>query len=198
MSRVERARVAGLDVIAQLSAYERLVRIVQEGVIRATNMPWTHRPCVCFTECVWGSLLDHAQRYSPYGVGFHKSVLFEAGGGPAIYMRQDLFRAGRDHGGWPDEVWPYITPFVPEYASEEHRQTHWAGRATACDYTHEREWRVPHDFAFQVSDIEFLTVASYEDEARMPRELKDAIGRENILLMDNYSRVNTLWPWHHY
>lgn len=32
----------------------------------------------------------------------------------------------------------------------------------------------------------------------LPRELKDAIGRENILLMDNYSQVNALWPWHHY
>src|SRR5438093_12574523 len=112
-------------------------------------------------------------------------------------MRQDLFRAARDHGGWSDDVWPFITPFVPEHASEEHRQTHWDGRPP-CDYTHEREWRVPHDFAFELSDIEFLTVASYEDEARMPRELKDAIGRENILLMDNYSRVNTLWPWQHY
>ena len=194
---VDRARVDGLNEIAQLNGYERLIAILENRVVRATNMPWTDRPCACFTECVWGSLLDHAQRYSPYGVGFHKEKLFAAGGGPAIYMRQDLFRIANQRGGWADEIWPFITPFVPEYSSDEHRREYWGGRVP-CDYTHEREWRVPHDFAFDMGDVAFLTVATYEDEARMPRELKDAIGRSNILLMDNYSRVNTLWPWHHY
>jgi hypothetical protein len=190
-------RVPGLAEIAELGASQRLIQMLEAGTIRATNMPWTDKPCVCFTECVWGSLLDHAHRYSSYGIGFHKQTLFAAGGGPAIYFRQDLFRASLDHGGFPDEVWPFITPFVPEYASEEHRRTQWANRAP-CDFTYEREWRVPHDFAFNLSDVAFLTVASYEDEARMPTALKDAIGRQNILLMDNYSRINQIWPWHHY
>src|SRR5581483_7250810 len=93
LARAGAPRVPGLTEIGALSAYERLVAMLQQGVIRATNMPWTDKPCVCFTECVWGSLLDHALRYSHYGIGFHKKALFAAGGGPAIYMRQDLFRA---------------------------------------------------------------------------------------------------------
>ena len=169
------------------------MQILEQGVIRATNMPWTNRPCVCFTECVWGSLLDHAQNYSSYGLGFHKETLFKAGGGPAFYMRQDLFQAAT----WPEEVFPFITPFVPEYAPVEHRDEYWSSRAP-CDYTNEREWRIPHDFEFDLTEVEFITVARYEDEAQMPTHLKDAIGRANILLMDNYSRVNALWPWHHY
>jgi hypothetical protein len=35
---------------------------------------------------VWGSLLDHAQAYSCYGIGFHKQVLFREGGAPVFYM----------------------------------------------------------------------------------------------------------------
>ena len=44
----------------------------------------------------------------------------------------------------------------------------------------------------------FVIVDTYADEARMPTEIKDAVGRENIILMDNYRKVNELWPWHHY
>jgi hypothetical protein len=32
----------------------------------------------------------------------------------------------------------------------------------------------------------------------MPKEIKDDLGRANIILMDNYRKVNELWPWHHY
>jgi hypothetical protein len=158
LARRDTPRVHGLAEIAPLSAYDRLVAMLEQETIKATNMPWTDKPCVCFTECVWGSLLDHAERYSTFGIGFHKKTLFEAGGGPAIYMRQDLFRAAAAR-GIPDEVWPFITPFVPEYSTEAHRREHWDGR-TPCDYTHEREWRVPHDFTFQLSDVEFPRATS--------------------------------------
>ena len=45
----------------------------------------------------------------------------------------------------------------------------------AIDYTHEREWRVPHDLEFELSHVEFLIVAQYEDMAKAPATLKNAI-----------------------
>jgi hypothetical protein len=195
---VAKKPVDELKEIAALSAYDRLQAILEAGVVRATNMPHTDRPCVCFTECVWGSLLDHAERYSCYGIGFHKRLLFEQGGGPVFYMRQDLYEAQREAGGFDDAVWPFVTPFVPTYAPDDHVEKYRAGRGP-IDYSHEREWRVPGDFAFErAKDVSFVIVDTYLDEARLPRELKDAIGRENIILMDNYRKVNALWPWHHY
>lgn len=77
-------RVRGLDEIAPLTAFERLRDILATRTIRATNMPHTDAPCVCFTECVWGSLLDHAERYSCYGIGFRKEALFRSEGGPVF------------------------------------------------------------------------------------------------------------------
>lgn len=65
-----------------------------------------------------------------------------------------------------------------------------------CDYTHEREWRVPHDFPFDYNRIEFVILNSYEDMAKFPKELKDAIGREKFILMDNYKQIEKLWPVH--
>ena len=86
-------------------------------------MPYTGKPAVAFTECVWTSLLEHAGEYSPYGIGFSKSYLFREGGGPVFYMRQDLFRA---QGGFHEGVYPFITPFVPSYAAEEHLDEYWS------------------------------------------------------------------------
>lgn len=32
--------------------------------------------------------------------------------------------------------------------------------------------------------------------AMFPQDLKDAIGRDTFLLMDNYTRIEELWPVH--
>jgi hypothetical protein len=37
--------------IAGLSAYDRLISILAAKHLRATRMPWTNRPAICFTEC---------------------------------------------------------------------------------------------------------------------------------------------------
>ena len=113
-------------------------------------------------------------------------------------MRQDLFQAQKNvSGGWSPDVWPFITPFVPTYAPPEHTEQFWQDKPP-IDYTHEREWRVPHDFEFSMDAIAFLVVNTYEDEAKMPAQIKNDVGRENILIMDNYRKVTDLWPWHHH
>ncbi len=178
--------------MANETALDRLISILNERVIYATPMPWTRRAAVCFTECVWGSLLDHATEYSSYGIAFAKSFLFQDGGGPAFYMRQDLYHQQEKNLGWHDDVWAFITPFVPEYASQEHRDEYW--RRSPLDYTREREWRVAHDLHFGSTDVAFVIVASHGDAAQIPT----SIPRDSILLMDNYRRVNQLYPWHHF
>jgi len=167
-------------------------------------MPWTNRKAVAFTECPWGALLDHAERYSPYGIGFNKARLFAAGGGPAIYMRPDLYERQReayickDHPDWrgfDSNIHAFITPFVPRYAPSEYISQHSHGRSH-IDYSHEREWRVPHNFSFGYDHIQFVIVNSYEDVAQFERELKDAIGRDKFLIMDVYRQIERLWPTH--
>ena len=64
------------------------------------------------------------------------------------------------------------------------------------DYSHEREWRVPHDLPFEYSDVKFIILNDYHDMAAFPKHLKDAIGRDKFILMDNYNCVERLWPVH--
>jgi hypothetical protein len=64
------------------------------------------------------------------------------------------------------------------------------------DYSHEREWRVPHNFTFELEQVAFVVVASYEDLAKFPRDLKNVIGRDKFILVDIYTNIEALWPTH--
>ena len=67
---------------------------------------------------------------------------------------------------------------------------------STVDYTHEREWRVPHELPFEYTDIQFVILNDYHDMATFSRTLKDAIGREKFILMENYDLIEKLWPVH--
>ena len=161
-------------------AYSRLENILKGGEVWASTMPWTNQKAVCFTECTWGSLLDHAKQYSPFGIGFSKAFLFACGGGPAIYMRADLYKKQRNIGGFEASLHSFITPFWPIYAPKFHRDRYY-GSKRCIDYTHEREWRVPRDLKFTPQKVAFVIVNKYEDMAKLSKEVKDTIGRDKFL-----------------
>ncbi len=74
------------------SAFDRLIKILNDKKINASSMPWTGCKAVCFTECPWPSLLDHTNKYSPYGLGFEKSFIFSRNGSPVYYVRADQYK----------------------------------------------------------------------------------------------------------
>jgi hypothetical protein len=168
---------------------KRLENILRMKTILATTLPWTGKRAVCFTECPWTSLIDHTKRYSSFGIGFNKKFIFVSGGGPVYYVRADYF----EHQKWSDYAMTFVSPFWPKYRSLKNDQDK---DFPQCDYTHEREWRLPHDLKFEYSDIEFIIMNKYVDMAKFPQDLKDAIGRDKFLLMENYKKIETLWPVH--
>jgi hypothetical protein len=95
-------------------AYQRLISILEGKKIFASNLPWTGRRAVCFTECPWSSLIDHSKVYSPYGIGFNKSFIFGVGGGPAYYVRKDHW----DKQDWEEHIQTFVTPFWPKYRTK--------------------------------------------------------------------------------
>ena len=171
-----------------MSAFERLISILQQKKIAAANLPWTNKPAVCFTECPWSSLLRHADRYSPYGIGFSKKLIYSRKGNPVIYANPDLFASQE----WSRDVYPFVTPFVPVYASDSVKRNF--GRVV--DYTHEREWRIPRDFSFQYSNIKFIVLKSVSDLRNIPENIIEEIGIEKFIFMDTYKKIEELWPTH--
>lgn len=176
-----------------ISAFDNLVNILRDKKIRASTMPWTNSFAVCFTECPWTSLIDHARRYSPYGVGFDKGRVFAAGGAPAYYVRCDFWETQNWKGDKMKDA--FATPFWPAYTPPALKKK-FKPNDKIVDFSHEREWRIPHDFAFEHDQIAFIVVNSYHDMAVFPKDLKDSIGREKFILMDNYKIIEELWPTH--
>jgi hypothetical protein len=118
-------------------------------------------------------------------------------------MRQDHYDAQVALHPYPEEafdesIYPFITPFVPTYAGDDRKQRYWRdkGRTTdECDYTDEREWRVPGDLHFEPSDVAFVIVADRTGEEAALATTGGAINGK-VLLMDNYDLIGTLWPSH--
>lgn len=176
-----------------MSAKERLINILREKKILSSLMPWTGVPAVCFTECPWNSLIAHTTRYSPYGIGFDKSFVFSRNGSPALYIRPDHYAEQMSDGKFTKHLWPFITTFAPHYRPQRMKDKY---PMPDCDYSHEREWRVPHDFPFDYNNIKFVILQNYQDMDEFPKELKDAIGHDKFILMDNYKKIEELWPVH--
>ena len=174
-----------------LEADSRLISILNEKTIRSHPAPWVNRNVVCFTECPWASLLTHVKNYSAYGLGFSKSLVFAAGGGPAYYVRHDHWEKQQ----WDDHVKAFVTPFWPGYRPKAAPfQIPFSGKTV--DYSHEREWRVPHEFTFDRTQVEFVILPDYATMARFPTEHKDAIGRDKFIMVDVYKQIERLWPTH--
>lgn len=177
--------------VDQMSALERLIHIMQETRINATNMNWTNKPAVCFTECPWGSLLRHASNYSSYGIGFTKKLIYSRGGNPVIYANPDMFNAQN----WDENVYPFVTPLVPSYAPASIKRRP-PFRGKAVDYSHEREWRVAKDFPFQYKYVQFVILDKVNDLHQIPQDIIDSIGIDKFLFMDSYKKIEELWPTH--
>lgn len=177
------------------NAKQRLHGILQSKKIIATTMPHTDQVAVCFTECTWGSLLDHAKEYSAYGIGFTKEFLFHKGGGPAVYIRADLWKKQLKNKGFHPELFPFLTPFRPNYASKQHQADYWDGKKS-IDYSHEREWRAIADVQFEFGDVQFVVVREVGDIDDLPQDAVKAIGKDRFIAMDVYRKVEQLWPTH--
>jgi hypothetical protein len=167
-----------------MDAMERLISILDSRKIIASTMPWIKANAVCFTECPWSSLLQHTKNYSAYGIGFTK------GGGPALYLKEDLLHTQ----DWDDKIKPFMTPFIPPYSTATHKK--YSKFPKSIDYTHEREWRVPHDFTFKVDDIQFIVVAKNSDIEQIANKIKWKIPKEKFLSIEMYKKIENLWPTH--
>lgn len=173
----------------KLNANDKLISILNEKEITASTMPWTNSQAVCFTECPWTSLIDHTKAYSSFGIGFSKPLIFSRNGAPVYYVRADQYEKQQ----WHEHLKAFVTPFWPVYRPSSINERK---KFATCDYTHEREWRIPHSFQFEYDQIEFIVLKDYEAMAKFPKKLKDAIGREKFLLMENYKMIERLWPVH--
>ena len=166
------------------SAIDKLVSILTNKTIHASPMPLVgEASSVCFTECVWDALVAHGIRYSSYGVVFSKRTIFQAGGGPALYVRGDILQKEID--GLPQPFKAFVVPFDPDGLVQP---------GVIQDWIHEREWRLPISFKFEYADVRYVLVDSIADADR----IMQLVGTINLpanrfIPMEVYSTIKEAW-----
>ena len=124
-----------------VDAFGRLRQIMSERRLLAGDyMIRGGYRCVCFTEAPLTAIAESffddfpSFRYAPFGLMFHKSLVFAAGGRPVIYQPESEFLA------LPEEIrWRHVR-YEPSIEN-------------SIDFTWEREWRIRcEEFCFRTSD----------------------------------------------
>lgn len=167
------------------TAIKRLVSILESKTVHASPIPFlpNNPPAVCFTECVWEALIGFAERYSPYGVVFSKRLVFEKGGGPALYVRGDTLQSLSNN--IPSSLEPLIVPFDPGAVLR---------RGVPLGWLHEREWRLPSSLEFEYSDVEYVIVESIQDAMRVLQRIgTQHVPEHKFIPMEVYRTIRRAW-----
>ena len=131
-------------------AHERFASILTKKEVYDCALPHLGSPvqAVCFTEMMLPSLSMHAENYSPWGIAFHRSFLFNCKrANPVLYCRSELFESLKTRAEGDHEQLRYMTPFKPKFSDELGPQE------KPLDYSHEREWRTPGPVSFGLENL---------------------------------------------
>lgn len=138
-------KVNAIDVLIKILKERKLVGSTTESGFIVGS-----RKAVCFQESPLHSLAENIYfekdllesgessriRYSTIGLLFEKPLIYQAGGRPVIYDKTSEAKRYL-----PEDQWWRIVNF--DLSNNEN----------FIDWTHEREWRVPDDFTFNLEDI---------------------------------------------
>lgn len=167
------------------SAIDRLMNILKTKTIHPSPMPFLPRSpkAVCFTECIWDSLIRLAEVYSPYGLVFNKRLICDKGGGPALYLRGDLVK--ELGGAIPPAIEPFIEPFDPKAVLKQ---------GVRVDYVHEREWRLLSPLTFEYADLEYVLVDSMKEATDVVREIGlQNLPERKLIPLKIYDEIRKAW-----
>lgn len=174
-----------LSEFSDATARSRLESILKSRTIHASPMPFApgNPSAVCVTECVWEALTRLAESYSSFGIVFNKRLIFEKGGGPALYIRGDHQNELADD--IPEDLYPFISPFDPEAALKP---------GVRLDWLYEREWRLPSSLNFEYSDISYVLVESIEDADAIVHLIgAQNLPEEKLIPLDVYRHIKSAW-----
>ena len=127
--------------------------IYKEGTIKAGKTGYFRIPAVCLTEIPAGNWKDHQVYHGDFGFVFLKRDLIAAGGGPAVYLSDELIRAQNANGGFCEEIRPFLNLLRVSSVSSEKRRH---------DFMHEREWRLPNDLLLESTQPYAIIVGNYD------------------------------------
>lgn len=125
------------EIVIHFCKLVEFVSILKNGTINANPTGYYGVPAVCFTETPLILCGEIRRTHGDYGIAFRKSEVIKHGGNPALYLQDDLIKSQSRHGGFADEVKPFVNLLrIPATAPPFKRKK-------KVDFLHEREWRMP-------------------------------------------------------
>jgi hypothetical protein len=154
-----------------VKSFDVLIKILEAGKINGSTTASGYiigdTPAACFIDAPLYSVVQNIMfenekrnskgdhRYYPYGISFPKPYVYAMGGRPVIY---DNTQSAKKYLP-PAEHWRIVNFDL-------------SNEANFIDWTHEREWRVPNQFAFDLKAATVL-LPSYNEikefYARVPK-----------------------------
>lgn len=158
-------------------AIEVLIKILRgrtlTGSTTGSGFIVGNTPAVCFQESPLYSICQNYQyeakvakennkeaRYSAFGLMFQKDYIYNKGGRPVLYEDTDFAK-----GILPEDQWWRIVRF--DLSNSDN----------IIDWTHEREWRIPNSFKFDISKV--TIIVPNPENYRMFYELSK-VGGEDV------------------
>lgn len=169
-------------------AFGALCEIVEAGQLIGSNGNIKGGyPCVCFSEAPLNSLPDGLvnpaaySKYSPFGIIFEKSFLFQHGGRPVIYQPDSEYEDLPENIRWRHVRYePDLEPVI--------------------DFTWEREWRIQTESLTVSPDICDLVFPNREWGEKMRcahQEQQEFLVQEYSLIFDENiaEQYREQYPW---
>lgn len=146
------------------------VSILREGLLRPSGPHgWgrnvsevrLNHMSACLSEVPINHIHRLMDRHGPWGIGFEKPFIREAGGGRVWYVDDEtrlysaIFEGVRDLLTTQDfaSSWWKVTPFIDLVSPKRSYEFEW-----------EREWRVPGGLSFSLADVAFVWPNSNAEE----------------------------------
>lgn len=153
------------DYVIHFCKYDAFISILRDGRLEARPTGLFKVPAVCMTDAPI-HVASHFTSYGEYGLVFSKAAVLVAGGGPAVYLNDQVIEAQKKHGppgtdGFSDALKPFVNVYRHKATAPKHAS------AKFVDFLHHREWRVPHDINLQDVEPEGLVLPEGTDVDRV-------------------------------
>lgn len=126
------------ELVAHYTRRDAFISILKNKKIEARNTGYFHVPSVCFTDVPVEFNTETKRTYGEYGLVFRKSDIITAGGGPVIYLSDQLIQSQKPL-GFADAMKPFVNLVrLPATAPS-------GVKARRVNFLHDREWRFPSD-----------------------------------------------------
>ncbi len=131
------------EAVIHFTNQNKLITILKENTINAYPTGLLKGEAVCLTEVPMEFTSEIRKKFGDYGIVFKKSDILRFGGGPAVYLTDEVID-GQKQNGFCNEIIPFLNVVrIPSTAPINNP-------SKRVDYLHEREWRVPKNIDLSI------------------------------------------------